>query len=100
MEFSERDRKLFLTLVKEPVALWISIPCFIVAYILFLAVKNYSGWTWFAELHVELPAVLLFIYIASQQRITSDHRELLQKLASSHPELNGDIQNPTQAGGL
>jgi hypothetical protein len=100
MEFSPEEKKTYSNLVKEPISIgWLSL-CFLVISITYSALKNYAGWTWLADLHIELPWIVLIVLASTRNRITPQEIDLFKKLTKEHPELASDIESQKLSEGL
>lgn len=88
MEFSEKDRKSFQELAKEPFNVWVVTLGYVIFYVSYLIAKNYLGWNWLAELQVDFPLFVLFVLVVGRSQVTAVHRDFLGKISELHPELD------------
>ena len=88
MDFSEKDRKSFRELAKEPPNFWVVTLGYVIFYCAYLLAKNNLGWNWLADLGLDLPLFVLFVLISGRFQVTAAHREFLAKISELHPELD------------
>jgi hypothetical protein len=100
MEFSDEEKKTYSTLVKEPISIWLVVLCFVACFVIYSVLKNYAGWSWLADLHIELPMLVLIVLVSIRSRITPQERNLFKKLSQEHPELVGETEGQRSSEGL
>jgi hypothetical protein len=88
LEFTDKDRKMYQLLIREPLSLWIVIPGYLIIYCLHAAAVHYLDWTWLADIKVDLPLLILLIFILGRSPISNAQREFLTRFSSLHSELN------------
>ncbi len=96
MEFTEKEKKCYIDLIKEPISFWVLVVCFLACSVTYSALKNYAGWTWLGDLSIELPLLVLLILVFNRNRITPKEREVLRKLATEHPYLIKETDDHVQ----
>ena len=85
MVLTEEDKNSYRRLMRKPISLWIVIPCYVALTAAISAAKAYLDWSWVVLIE-DLPFMILAIFTLVYVLVTP-YQKLLEKLASSHPEL-------------